>query len=144
MRSRSIRFRDCTGSLIRTRRIRSPVTSISCSSRRERGSHDRRNACSGWHPFSTDSILTRVPADQIPTGDELGDLKVVHIGRLIVLRTKLYVLLGYDGRVKFDRGGFHGKPAEMLALIRRGGGSYMYEHMVRPREARRSGEKPFR
>jgi hypothetical protein len=93
---------------------------------------------------STDSILTR--ATDIPTGSGLGDLEVKARGRLVILRKRLYFIVGHDGRVqKLARHGFRGRTAEdLLALILGGRGAYGARHMVRPREAARSGEKPFR
>jgi hypothetical protein len=75
----------------------------------------------------------------------LGDLEIKAHGTLILLRARLYVILGSDGRVLRDaRHGFHGSASDLLELIRRGGGTYTARHMIRPREAARLNEKPFR
>ena len=92
---------------------------------------------------STDSILTQ--ATEIVTGTALGDLEVKARGRLVLLRNKLYVLLGEDGRVlKESLHGFRGNAQDLLALIHEGSGAYTISHMVKPREALVKGEKPFR
>ncbi len=92
---------------------------------------------------STDSILTQ--ATTIPTGAALGDLEVKARGTLVVLRSRLYVILNEDGGLlKEARHGFHGSVNDLLALIRREGGPYTVQHMVRPREALRTKETPFR
>src|SRR5262249_52613657 len=77
---------------------------------------------------STDSILTRERA--IETGAGLGDLEIKAHGTLLVLRPRLYVIRGADGRVLKHAGhGFHGGVKDLLALIRRGGGPYTVRHM---------------
>ena len=92
---------------------------------------------------STDSILTH--ATTIPTGTALGDLEIKARGTLILLRNKLYVILSEEGRVlKAALHGFHGDVNDLMALIRRGGGPYTVQHMIRPREAQRTKERPFR
>jgi len=92
---------------------------------------------------STDSILTQ--AMTIPTGAALGNLEVKARGTLVVLRTRLYVILSHDGRVlKEALHGFHGSVNDLLRLIRHRGGPYTVQHMVRPREALRTKEAPFR
>jgi hypothetical protein len=93
---------------------------------------------------STDSVLTH--SRDIPTGlSDLGHLEVKASGRLVVLRKRLYFIVDDSGAVKKQAlNGFHGKTAqELLSLVLRGGGPYRARHMVRPREAVRSGEKPF-
>ena len=39
---------------------------------------------------------------------------------------------------------FHGSQEDLLALIRRGGGAYPRERMIKPQEALRTHQKPFR
>jgi len=93
---------------------------------------------------STDSILTR--AQGVPTGTELGDLEIKARGRLLIVRKRLYFIVDDQGDVpKKALHGFMGRTAEaLLALVLQGGGPYSATRMVRPREALRSGEKPFR
>lgn len=92
---------------------------------------------------STDSILTQATA--IPSGSGLGDLEVRERGRLVLLRNKLYVILDADGRVrKATLHGFHGTAEDLLAFLRRGGGTYTARHMVKPREALVTKQRPFR
>jgi hypothetical protein len=92
---------------------------------------------------STDSILTQ--ARNIATGGGLGELEINARGRLVLLRNKLFVLLDPEARVlKSSLHAFQGSADDLLALIRRGGGPYTVSHMVKPREALRRREKPFR
>jgi DNA polymerase family B len=92
---------------------------------------------------STDSILTQAPT--IQTGTGLGELEIKARGTLVILRPRLYVILGADGQVLREaRHGFRGSAEDLLALIRRGGGPYTVDHMVKPREALRTKDKPFR
>jgi hypothetical protein len=92
---------------------------------------------------STDSILTQAP--EVLTGSGLGDLEIKARGRLILLRNKLYLIQDSQGRVvKSALHGFRGTALELLDLVGRGGGTYPIRHMVRPREALKTGEQPFR
>ncbi len=93
---------------------------------------------------STDSILTR--AREIPTGSALGSLEVKAEGRLVILRKRLYFIVDERGEVpKKALHGFMGRTANaLLDLILRGGGLYSATRMVRPREALRCKQKPFR
>jgi hypothetical protein len=67
-------------------------------------------------------------------------------GRLVILRKRLYFIVDEHGDVpKKALHGFMGRTADaLLELILRGGGSYSASRMVRPREALRSQQKPFR
>jgi len=104
--------------------------------------HRLEHAYAALHA-STDSILTQ--ATTIPTGMALGDLEVKARGTLILLRSRLYVILDDAGQVLKDaRHGFPGRVNDLMELIRRGGGPYTVRHMVRPREALRTKETPFR
>jgi hypothetical protein len=92
---------------------------------------------------STDSILTQATA--IPTGTGLGDLEVKARGTLVVLRQKLYVMLDDTGRVvKAALHGFRGTAAHLLRFVLSDDTVYTVSHMVKPREAKRRGERPFR
>jgi hypothetical protein len=92
---------------------------------------------------STDSILTQ--SSSIPAGSSLGELEVKARGTLVILREKLYVMLDHTGRVvKAALHGFRGTAADLLAMITDGRNQYIVGHMVKPREAYRRGERPFR
>jgi hypothetical protein len=78
------------------------------------------------------------------TGSALGDLEIKARGRLLLVRNKLYVLLGPDGRViKSTLHGFQGSAETLLDLLRRGENTYRISHMIRPRESLVGGKKPF-
>jgi hypothetical protein len=93
---------------------------------------------------STDAVFTQ--AASLITGHELGDVEQGAKGQrgtLIVLRPKLYVLLDDKGRIlKSAKGGVR-RSANLLQIIRQRGAPYTVKHMVRPREALRTGRKPF-
>jgi DNA polymerase family B len=111
-----------------------------CRARLHRLEHD----CDALHS-STDSVLTRT--SHIPTGAELGQLQVVAHGRLVVARSKLYVILDDDGRIMKDGDAFQaflGSPEQFLTILRTGTPTYTVKRMVRPRESLRTGQKPFR
>jgi hypothetical protein len=95
---------------------------------------------------STDSILTRDRVPEHELGPGLGQLEVKAEGTLTVLRNKLYLLRDDSGVVrKFALHGFRGRVADLDRLLMRGAGTeYQIQHMWRPRESRRTGQKPFR
>lgn len=95
---------------------------------------------------STDSILTQQPVPAHELGPGLGQLEIKAEGTLTVLRNKLYLLKDAEGVVKkFALHGFRGRAADLDALLRKGGETaYTVQHMWRPRESRRTGQKPFR
>jgi hypothetical protein len=105
--------------------------------------HEHQHRHGALHA-STDSILTR--AQDIPTGSALGDLGLKAKGRLVVLRKRLYFIVDDTGKVrKKALHGFMGGSAEaLLTLVLQGGGPYTAIRMMKPREALRRGEKPFR
>ena len=85
-------------------------------------------------------------AQDILTGSALGDLGMKAKGRLVVLRKRLYFIVDGTGKVrKKALHGFMGRSAEaLLTLVLQGGGPYTAIRMMKPREAFRRGEKPFR
>jgi hypothetical protein len=92
---------------------------------------------------STDAVLTQ--AASLTTGHNLGDVElgVKKRGTLIILRRNLYVLLNDKGRIlKAATAGVR-RSADLLQIIRQRGAPYTIQHMVRPREALRTGRKPF-
>ena len=85
-------------------------------------------------------------AQDVPRGNNLGELDEQARGRWLVVRPRLYFLVDAEGQVKKKAlHGFRGKSADALfRWVRGGGGIYQVERMIRPREAARSGKIPFR
>lgn len=77
-------------------------------------------------------------------GDTLGDLKFVNEGPLLLLRNKLYLHFGMDGRLKsYALHGFQGTVRELWEMVRRGKTDYTVDRLQGWREARRVDGLPF-
>lgn len=115
---------------------------------------------------ATDSFKT---LQEVPTSDDLGGLKLVCQGLLLMLRPKLYIMfsptiqeniqyigglrrylqqiditslqIGVD-LVKTALHGFRGTPHDLLKLYRDGETNYSHQHMTKIRESIRNKKQP--
>ena len=90
---------------------------------------------------STDSILTQKRPSETPG---LGGLTCKYTGTLILIRCKLYLVLGPTGRIiKAALHGFWGTPGKLLKMIKEGSLEYEVNHMNKLRESLKRNLTPL-
>jgi hypothetical protein len=90
---------------------------------------------------ATDGVMT---TQTMPSSNELGRLKLENEGPALILRNKLYLHWGMDGKLKkLATHGFQGDRSTLLTLLREGRTTYLRKRLRGWKEAKRDRERPF-
>jgi len=91
---------------------------------------------------ATDSIKTIFKPDPQDIGKELGKLKLEIFGDCLMLRNKLYVHKGYDGKIKVGLHGYQGDHAQLLQMWKNQKFDYVKIKLAKWAESWRLGIQP--